>query len=170
MSPPGDHCFRGCRILPLPVLLLGAANPCLRRSVMPSPGGRCLEGADEGAPVHCLSSPVNPVPRPKVGDPMGAEPPWSLGRESRGNRLEIGSLWRFLFPISLPLKEMGSPAGERLPSKPTSPPQRAILQAPADSPLASAIHDPVPSPPAAYFLGVEKVGKDMPKGTASSHG
>ena len=26
MSPPGDHCFRGCRILPLPVLMLGGSE------------------------------------------------------------------------------------------------------------------------------------------------
>jgi len=34
------------------------------------------------------------VSRPKVGNPMGAEPPWSSGRDSQGNRLEIGSLGR----------------------------------------------------------------------------
>ncbi len=39
---------------------------------------------------------------------MGAEPPWSSGRESRGDRLEIGPLWRFLSPISFTSKEMGS--------------------------------------------------------------
>ena len=46
-----------------------------------------------------------------------------------------------------------------------SPPQRAIHGPSAHSPLASAICFPVPSPPAAYFLDVEKVGKDTPEGT-----
>ena len=54
------------------------------------------------------SIPPSHVLRPKVGDPMGAEPPWSSGRESRGDRLEIGPLWRFLSPVSFPLKETGS--------------------------------------------------------------
>ena len=36
---------------------------------------------------------------------MGAEPPWSSGKDSKGNRLEIGSLWRFLSPLSLAAKK-----------------------------------------------------------------
>ena len=48
-----------------------------------------------------------------------------------------------------------------------SPPQRAVLRASADSPFASSIRSLAPSPPAAYFLAVEKVGKDTPKGTSS---
>ena len=52
-----------------------------------------------------ISRPPPPVSRPKEGNPTGAEPPWSSGRESRGNRLEIGSLWRFLSPLSLAAKK-----------------------------------------------------------------
>ena len=56
-----------------------------------------------------------PVSRPNVGNPMGAEPPWSSGRESRGDRLEIGPRWRFLSPVSFPLKETGSRRSARSP-------------------------------------------------------
>ena len=37
---------------------------------------------------------------------MGAEPPWSSGKESRGNRLEIGSLWR-VFAYFLHVEKVG---------------------------------------------------------------
>ena len=47
----------------------------------------------------------------------------------------------------------------------SSPPQRTNLQSSTDSPFASAFRSVVPSPPAAYFLDVEKVGKDTPEGT-----
>ena len=53
-----------------------------------------------------LRKPPSPVPRPKVGNPMGAEPPWSSGKESRGNRLEIGSLWR-VFAYFLHVEKVG---------------------------------------------------------------
>ena len=59
-------------------------------------GGR-KNGLPQPACVKYLSSFVPRktfVSRPKVGDPMGAEPPWSSGRESRGDRLEIGPLGR----------------------------------------------------------------------------
>ena len=76
-----------------------------RSGVPPSPSlrSRCAHRLWQSViPVQ------TPVSRPKVGDPMGAEPPWSSGRESRGDCLEIGPLWRFLFPVSFPLKETGS--------------------------------------------------------------
>ena len=65
-------------------------------------------GLPRPACVKCLSSFVPRktfVSRPKVGNPMGAEPPWSSGRDSQGNRLEIGSLGRFLSPLSLAAKK-----------------------------------------------------------------
>ena len=87
-----------------------------RRGLKASPergaGSRLGRLPERSSPVLRLSSPVSCpsslVSRPKVGNPMGAEPSWSSGRESRGDRLEIGPLWRFLFPISFPLKEIGS--------------------------------------------------------------
>ena len=144
----GLHCV--LFVLPCPhSFVLRPPSPVLRPPsfVIAKPQRGCGNPSSIQSPVSRPPSLVKPPPGIQWG---GA--PWSSGRESRGDRLEIGPLWRFLFPISLPLKEMGSPADERLPSKPTSPLQRAILQAPADSPLASAIHDPVPSPPAGLFL------------------
>ena len=94
-----------------------------------------------------------PVSRPNVGNPMGAEPPWSSGRESRGDRLEIGPLWRFLFPVSFPLKETGSRRSAKSP-RPVFVPAAA-----GDSPSVLRIRrspvlfvPPVPSPPAGRFL------------------
>ena len=55
---------------------------------------------------HRSGKPLSPVSRPKVGNPMGAEPPWSSGKESRGNRLEIGSLWR-VFTYFLHVEKVG---------------------------------------------------------------
>ena len=37
----------------------------------------------------------------------GAEPLSSSGRVSKGDRLEIGPLWRFLSPLSVPEKKVG---------------------------------------------------------------
>ncbi len=74
-----------------------------------------------------VSRPPSFVSRPKVGNPMGAEPPWSSGRESRGDRLEIGPLWRFLFPVSFPLKETGSRRSAKIPRPvPVFRPRRSI--------------------------------------------
>ncbi len=69
------------------------------------------------------------VSRPKVGNPMGAEPPWSSGRDSQGNRLEIGSLGRFLSPVSFPLKETGSRRSAKSP-RPVLVPAAAVTSPP----------------------------------------
>ena len=50
--------------------------------------------------------PSSIVPRKPLGDPMGPRPPWSSGKESRGNRLEIGSLWR-VFAYFLHVEKVG---------------------------------------------------------------
>ena len=149
-------------------------KPGPRRSGKKAPlqgsGSRHRRLTERSSPVLRLSSPVSCpsslVSRPKVGNPMGAEPSWSSGRESRGDRLEIGPLWRFLFPVSFPLKETGSRRSAKSP-RPVFVPAAA-----GDSPSVLRIRRspvlfvlPVPSPPAAYFLDVEKVGKDTPKGT-----
>ena len=60
---------------------------------------------------------------------MGAEPPWSSGRESRGDRLEIGPLWRFLSPVSFPLKETGSRRSAKSP-RPVLVPAAAVTSPP----------------------------------------
>ena len=60
---------------------------------------------------------------------MGAEPPWSSGRESRGDRLEIGPLWRFLSPVSFPLKETGSRRSAKSP-RPVPVPAAAVTSPP----------------------------------------
>ena len=149
-----------------------------RRGLKASPergaGSRLGRLSERSSPVLRLSSPVSCpsslVSRPKVGNPMGAEPSWSSGRESRGDRLEIGPLWRVFAFFRRAAKEGRSRRSEISLVLLSSPPQRTNLQSSTDSPFASAFRSVVPSPPAAYFLDVEKVGKDTPKGTASSHG
>ena len=61
-----------------------------RQLCMKNPGVPMLSET----PVTLFSRPLQ-TPR---GIQWGPQPPWSSGRESRGNRLEIGSLWRFSFP------------------------------------------------------------------------
>ena len=50
------------------------------------------------------------VSRPRKEDPMGETaarfPPWPSGKDSKGNRLGIGFLWRFLLPLSLAAKKV----------------------------------------------------------------
>ena len=50
-----------------------------------------------------------PVPVPRKEDPMGETAarflPWPSGKDSKGNRLGIGFLWRFLSPLSLAAKK-----------------------------------------------------------------
>ena len=69
------------------------------------------------------------------------------------------------FPHFFSAKRNGVARRRNAPVLSPSPPQRAIHGPSAHSPLASAICFPVPSPPAAYFLDMEKVGKDTPEGT-----
>ena len=104
---------------------------------------------------------------------------FDLKRRSRGNlagiRPKAGyrpftrATTRFPLAVSFPhffsAKRNGVARRRNAPVLSPSPPQRAIHGPSAYSPLASAICFPVPSPPAAYFLAVEKVGKDTPKGT-----
>ncbi len=42
-----------------------------------------------------------------MGGTAARFPPWPSGKDSKGNRLGIGSLWRLLSPLSLPLKKVG---------------------------------------------------------------
>ncbi len=106
-------------------------------------------------------SPVQtPVPRPSSpvnlwGISRGPQPPGRWGGFPKGTAFGIGSLWRFLSPISFPLKEMGSRRSVKSPrpnSRLSSPLRRAIVRVSADSPLASAFRSAVPSPPAGNFL------------------
>jgi hypothetical protein len=105
------------------------------------------------------------VPRRPPGDLKGAAAPWPMGRDSKGNRLRDRFPLAVSFPHFFSAKRNGVARRRNAPVLFPSPPQRAIHGPSAHSPLASAICFPVPSPPAAYFLDVEKVGKDTPEGT-----
>ena len=59
------------------------------------------------SPVQALR-PASPVPRKLRGSSRGPQPPGRWGRIPKGTAFGIGSLWRFLFPVSFPLKETGS--------------------------------------------------------------
>ena len=115
-----------------------------------------------------VSRPSSLVPRKLRGISRGPQPPGRWGRIPKGTAFGIGSLWRFLSPISFTPKEMGSrrsaktlvlfpsfvpaAAGGGLPLGGAgakrlmreSPPQRAILHVSADSPFAFASLLPCP--------------------------
>ncbi len=78
-------------------------------SIVPRPSSlRSPEGAVAiriPRPNPRLSS---PVPRKPRGISRGPQPPGRWGRIPKGTAFGIGSLWRFLFPVSFPLKETGS--------------------------------------------------------------
>ena len=111
------------------------------------------------------SRPSSIVPRKPLGDLKGAAAPWPMGRDSKGNRLRDRFPLAVSFPHFFSAKRNGVARRRNAPVLSPSPPQRAIHGPSAHSPLASAICFPVPSPPAAYFLDMEKVGKDTPEGT-----
>ena len=70
------------------------------------------------------------------------------------------------FPHFFSAKRNGvAPQREKPPSKLPSRRSGQSSERSADSPLTCAICFSAPSPPAAYFLDVEKVGKDTPEGT-----
>ncbi len=73
------------------------------------------------------SSPVNPPPGIQWG---GA--PWSSGKESRGNRLEIGSLWR-VFAYFLHVEKVGR--RRRRDRKTNRRGERRMRRGPMDCPL-----------------------------------
>ena len=106
-------------------------------------------------PAVAIRSPrPNPRPSSFVNPRRGSNGAEPLGREegSRGTFME----WfpgRFLFPISFPLKEMGSRRSAKSP-RPNHRPRRSgqFSERPADSPFVSAIRPLDPSPPAGPFL------------------
>ena len=73
---------------------------------------RCLVSAPGQAFPYVQASVLRPsslvLRKPSPGIQWGGAP-WPSGKDSKGNRLGIGSLWRFLSPLSLPLKERGPP-------------------------------------------------------------
>ena len=106
-----------------------------------------------------------PVLRPKVGNPKGAEPPWSSGKESRGNRLEIGSLWR-VFAYFLHVEKVGR--RRRRDDGAKSRRKRRIRRRLEVSPLRRGREQDegyfAPAG-ATFFRSAAKEGKDAPEGT-----
>ncbi len=99
------------------------------------------------SPVSCLSSPVPRKPPP--GNLKGAEPPWPSGKDSKGNRLGIGFLWRFLLPLSLAAKKEAR--RRHSPSPPRGQARRSgHCEAPA-GPRQSVPPSNPPSPPGAVW-------------------
>ncbi len=64
------------------------------------------QGRQSTAGERSFSSSI--VPRKPRGISRGPQPPGRWGRIPKGTAFGIGSLWRFLFPVSFPLKETGS--------------------------------------------------------------
>ena len=101
--------------------MLVACGVCRRPQSISRPPSLVIAKPRKGlwqsvSPVQTLR-PSSPVPPRKLrGISRGPQPPGRWGGIPKGTAFGIGSLWRFLSPISFPLKEMGSPAGETLPS------------------------------------------------------
>ena len=96
---------------------------------------------------------------------MGAEPPWSSGKESRGNRLEIGSLWR-VFAYFLHVEKVGR--RRRRDDGAKSRRKRRIRRRLEVSPLRRGREQDegyfAPAG-ATFFRSAAKEGKDAPEGT-----
>ncbi len=69
--------------------------------IIPMTSRRKASAQSSASPSFISSSPVSPR-----GIQWGLRPPWSSGKESRGNRLEIGSLWR-VFAYFLHVEKVG---------------------------------------------------------------